>query len=115
MIHKSTFHTWASVCLVLCWLPVFSIAQTVDEVLTKFPNEYAVMLNHHREMKIFFKDDQPVAESREENEILILNDKANGLYNKYKVFHGSFNEMKNLDAYTRVPDGSKYKKVKVAE
>ena len=90
-------------------------AQTVDEVLDKFPGELAVILNYNRDTRIFFKNNEPIAESKEEVEILVLNDKANGIYNKYKIFHSSFEEIKDLEAYTKVPDGSKYKKLKVTD
>ena len=89
--------------------------QTVEEVQQKFPGDYAVMLTHNRDTRIFFKDNLPVAESKEETELMILDDKANGMYNKYKVFHGTFDEMLSLEAYTKVPDGNKYKKMKVVD
>ena len=89
-------------------------AQSVEEVLKIFPGENAAMLNQVRDTKIYLKNNQPVAESREEAEIIILNDKAIGIYNKYKIFHGSFNELKEVEAFTRVPDGTKFKTVKVA-
>jgi hypothetical protein len=90
-------------------------AQTVEDVLQKFPGENAVILNYNRDTKIFLKDGEPVAETKEETEILVLDDKANGVYNKYKVFHGSFDELKDLEAYTKVPDGNKYRKIKVVD
>jgi len=57
-------------------------AQTVEEVKTVYPNELAVMTKINRETKIFFQDGKPVAQSTEEVEMLMLDDKANGIYNK---------------------------------
>lgn len=91
------------------------LAQSADEVLAKFPGELAVILNYNRDTKVFIKNNEPVAESKEEVEILVLDDKANGIYNKYKIFHSSFEEIKDLEAFTKVPDGSKYKKIKVTD
>lgn len=88
-------------------------AQTAEEILKQFPGENAVITNLSRETRIFLKNNEPVAETREETEILILDEKANGIYSKYKIFHGSFNELKEMDAYTKVPDGKSYKKIKV--
>ncbi|MDB5192025.1 MAG: hypothetical protein JWQ96_1588 [Segetibacter sp.] len=88
-------------------------AQSVDDIQKRYPQDHAVILNMNRETRIFYKNGEPVAESKTETEILVLDDKANGIYNKYKVFHGSFDELKNLEAYTKVPDGSKYKRIKV--
>ena len=91
------------------------LAQSADEVLEKFPGELAVILNYNRDIRIFFKDNEPVAETKEEMQILVLNDKANGIYNKYKIYHSSFEEVKDIEAYTKVPDGNKYKKIKVTD
>lgn len=93
----------------------FTNAQSVAEVLTKFPGENAVILNSTRDTRIFIKDNQPVAEAREVTEILALDDKANGIYNRYKIFHGSFEVISELEAYTKIPDGNKYKKIKVTD
>lgn len=103
------------ICGVLLLNAGYLKAQSVEEVQQQFANEYAVFLNQNRSTKIYLKDNQPVAESAEQNEMLVLSDKANGIYNKYKVFHGSFDELKDLNAYTNVPDGSKYRKIKVAD
>src|SRR4051794_589280 len=93
----------------------YLFAQTVDEVLNKFPGEHAAILNMSRDTKIFLKDNEPVAETKEEMEFLVLNDRANGIYNKYRIYHGSFNELKDLEAYTKVPEGNRYKKIKVTD
>ena len=58
---------------------------------------------------------QPQAETLVNVDILILDDKANGSYNKYKLYHGGFNEISNLEAYTKVPDGRGFKKIKVTD
>jgi hypothetical protein len=88
-------------------------AQSVEEVLKRFPGEHAVIMNMNKEVRIFMKNNEPVAEVKEETEILALDDKANGIYNKYKIYHGSFNELKEMEAYTNVPDGNGYRKIKV--
>ncbi len=90
-------------------------AQSVEELSQKFPGKYAVILNHTESMRIYFENGQPVAETKVTREILVLDDKANGLYNKYSVFHGSFDELRDIEAYTKIPDGKGYRQVKVAE
>lgn len=92
---------------------IAAFGQTTEEVAGKYPNEMAVMTKFNRETRIFFKDGQPVAESAEEVEMMMLDDRANGIYNKYYIYHGIFDELKDIEAYTRVPDGSKYRKIKV--
>lgn len=88
-------------------------AQSIEEVSKQFANEMAVMTKFNRETKIFFKENKPVAQSTEEVEMLMLDDRANGIYNKYSVYHGIFDELTDIEAYTKVPDGNKYKKIKV--
>ncbi len=100
---------------VICINCICLQAQSVEDVQKIFPDDHAVILNNNRNLKLYFKDKVPVAETMEQTHILVLNDKANGIYNKYKVFHGSFDELRSLEAYTNVPEGNKYKKLKVTE
>jgi len=90
-------------------------AQSFDEIIAKYPNNHAVMQNYTRTITINLQNDAPVAESRTEQEILVLSDKANGIYNRQYVYSSSYNEMSDLEAYTKVPDGKKYTKVKVTD
>lgn len=90
-------------------------AQSAEAIRAIYPNEYAVITNYNMDTRIYLKNGQPQAESKISVEILVLDDKANGQYNKYKVYHGSFSELKNLEAYTKVPDGNGYRKIKVNE
>jgi hypothetical protein len=90
-------------------------SQSIDELIQKFPNNYAVIRNYNRQTRIVLKDNKLQAETKEYIEIAVLDDKANGTYNKYKVFHGSFDKLTSLEAYTRVPDGNRFRKIGVAE
>lgn len=90
-------------------------AQSFDEIAKKYSNEMAVMKTYNREIKFSMQKNLPVATSSEDVEMLILQDRANGIYNSYSVYHSSYNELKDIDAYTKVPDGSKYKKIKVTD
>ncbi len=90
-------------------------AQTTEEIQRAYPNDDAVILNYQKNTRIFLQDGQPRAETSVSREILILTDKANGLYNRYSVYHGSFDSLKSLEAYTMVPDGRGYHKIKVTQ
>ncbi len=90
-------------------------AQSVQEVQKRYASENAVFLNNERETNIYFKNEEPVAETAEKSDMLILSDRANGMYNKNRVYHGSFNQLLSLEAYTSVPDGNKYRTIKVTE
>ena len=71
--------------------------------------------NINRSVEIAFKKGVPYAEANEVSEMMILNDNANGMYNKDKVYNSTFNELKKVEAYTLVPDGSSTRKIKVAD
>jgi len=90
-------------------------AQTVDELSAQFPNNYAVILNHTEELRLFIKNGKPQGEKKVTIELVALDDKANGTVSRYAVYHGSFDEIKDLEAYTKVPDGNGFKKIKVSE
>lgn len=93
-----------------------SKSQTVDELTVKYKGHLAAFTKYNETVNIKFKNDILIAESEEEKEFMILDEKAIGLYNKHKVYHSSFCEMKSVDAYTIVPDGSKKgKKIKVTD
>ncbi|MES2847864.1 MAG: DUF3857 domain-containing protein [Bacteroidota bacterium] len=88
-------------------------AQTAEEVRKKFPDEELVYYNYTQELRLFMKNDLPVAESRHERELMILSDKNASLYNRQSVYHSGYSELTGLEAYTKVPDGNQYKKVKI--
>ena len=94
---------------------LLSKAQTLEELQAHYPNENAVMRNYSKDMHIFMKDGKLQTESKIVVEMVMLNDRANGMYNKYKIYHGSFNQMKDLEAYTKVAEGNSYKKMKVTD
>lgn len=104
--------TLFAVMLSLCR---YATAQTADEVRTKFPGEELVYLNYNQELKLYMKDDMPVAESHHERELMILSDKNASLYNRQTIYHSGYSELKELDAYTKVPDGNNYRRVKIAD
>jgi len=90
-------------------------AQSVEELSALYPNDYAVILNYNEETRLFIKDGKPQAETKISVEILALDDKANEAVSRYAVYHSSFDEIKDLEAYTKVPDGRGFKKIKVTE
>ena len=94
---------------------VSATAQTAEEVKQIFPGQELVFLNYNENLKLYLKDGVPVAERNTEKEILVLSEKNASAYSRYKVYHSGYNEMTNLEAYTKVPDGDKYKKVKIGE
>ncbi len=90
-------------------------AQSVEQMQQLFPDKLAVFSNINRSVDISFKKGVPYAEANEVSEMMVLNDNANGIYNKDKVYHSDFNELEKVEAYTLVPDGSNTRKIKVTD
>lgn len=90
-------------------------AQTSEDIKKTFPGRDVVFLNYKTHLTIKFKDGIPVAESQFESDRMFLNNNNPGRYSKYKIFHSGYSELKDLDAYTMISDGSKFKKIKVAD
>ena len=104
------------ICLILfqC-ITANSKAQSVEQMQQLFPDKLAVFSNINRSVDIAFKKGVPYAEANEVSEMMVLNDNANGIYNKDKVYHSDFNELEKVEAYTLVPDGSSTRKIKVTD
>jgi hypothetical protein len=91
-------------------------AQSISEVKQSYQGSEILFLKYNKAVEITIKNGEPVAESKFENELLILSEKNPNLYSKYSVYHSSFNELKSLDAYTLLDNGEgKYKKLKVVD
>jgi len=90
-------------------------AQSLKEMQRLFPDKLAVFSQINRSVEISLKKGAPYAEAVELSEMMILNDNANGMFNKDKVYHSSFNELKKVEAYTLVPEGNSTKKIKVTD
>jgi transglutaminase-like putative cysteine protease len=101
--------------LLLMLMPGLIKAQSVEKMQQIFPDKLAVFSSINRSVEIAFKKGVPYAEANDVSEMMILNDNANGLYNKDKVFNSVFNELKKVEAYTLVPEGSSTRKIKVAD
>ena len=104
------------ICLILLQCLTANIkAQSVEQMQQLFPDKLAVFSNINRSVDISFKKGVPYAEANEVSEMMVLNDNANGIYNKDKVYHSDFNELEKVEAYTLVPDGSNTRKIKVTD
>jgi transglutaminase-like putative cysteine protease len=89
--------------------------QSLEQMQKQFPDKLAVFSNVNRSVEIAIKKGVPYADAIEESEMMILDDNANGMFNKDRVYHSSFNELKKVEAYTLVPDGNSTKKIKVTD
>jgi hypothetical protein len=102
-----------STLLVIVLLQQTIMAQTLEEVKKAFPGEQAVYLNYGEELDLSIKNDTPVAEGHHNIELMLLGENASS-YSRYQVYHSGYNELTNLEAYTKIPDGAdRYKKAKI--
>jgi Domain of Unknown Function with PDB structure (DUF3857)/Transglutaminase-like superfamily len=90
-------------------------AQNAALVKAAYPNQEAVFTSYNVELKFMIKNGIVVAESNYQRELMVLSEKNAAAYSRSRVYHSGFNELKNIDAYTKVPDGDSYKKVKIGE
>ena len=99
----------------LCYFNISS-SQTIDEMSEKYRGYLAAYTKFNETINIKFNNEELIAERQDEKELLILDEKAIGLYNKHKVYHSGFRELKNIEAFTLVPDkNNKTKKAKVLD
>lgn len=92
-----------------------TFAQTPENIKQLFPGIDIVYQNYDQELDLFIKDKIPVAERKTNIDMLMLTDKNVNMLSRYKVYHSSYSELTQLDAYTKVPAGNKYKNVKVGD
>jgi hypothetical protein len=92
-----------------------SLAQSPGEVSQSFKGFDFVYQNYEQELNLFIKDDVPVAERKTNVEMLMLTNKNFNFMSRYRVYHSGYNELMELNAYTKVPDGNKYKTLKVSD
>jgi transglutaminase-like putative cysteine protease len=94
---------------------IYANGQSLEKMQQLFPDKLAIFSNINRSVEIAYEKGEPYAEAAEVSEMMILNERANGLFNKDKVYHSGFNELKKLEAWTMIPDGNNMKKLKVAD
>lgn len=95
-----------TVCLIA---PTTLLAQSVEEIKTKFPGNDAVLLNNSIAYTIKIKEGKPFIESKETRQTLYLSSNAVSYMSKYNFYHSGFHEVKDYEAYTTTPSGKKIK------
>ena len=93
-----------------------SYSQKPDEIYNqyknKFPDKMAVLLEKNDEIIIDFEADTVSTIHTEYEDLLFLTDRATGLSNQ-KAYESYFSKIEKIDAVTLVPNGKRYKKMKV--
>ncbi len=92
-----------------------SYAQTAEEIKQIFPGYDIVYQNYEQELNLYIKDGIPVAERKNNIDIIMLTDKNINMMSRYNIYHSGYSELMQMDAYTRVPVGDKFKNIKVTD
>lgn len=106
---------WFFIIIVLFTINQNTIAQSPEEVAKVFPDADVVYTNYNKQLNIFMKDGVPAAESKMDIDMMMLTSKNSNMISRYAVYHSSYNKLSHLEAYTKVPNGKKYKTIKVSE
>ncbi|WP_338769098.1 DUF3857 domain-containing protein [Bernardetia sp. ABR2-2B] len=86
--------------------------QLYSQYKKQFPDKMAVLLEKNDEVVIDFEDDTVATTHTEYEDLLFLTDRSVGLANQ-KAYESYFSKIEKIDAITLVPNGRKYKKMKV--
>lgn len=85
-------------------------AQDVELLRKQYPQEKAVFSSKKLEYTITLKNNEPVIQSRETEQIAFLDEKANAYMGSYGFSHSDFQQVIAYEAHTRTP-GKKVLKV----
>ncbi|MBJ6108618.1 DUF3857 domain-containing protein [Hymenobacter sp. BT523] len=87
---------------------------TVAEMKKQYPGEKAVYLEMRQDLTVEIRNDSVQVLARHHADMLHL-DEQSGAYANDRVFSSHFNRLQKLEARTMVPNGDKFKAVKVTD
>ena len=113
---KTSYIKWAIVTCGMAFLPASILHAQYDyeQLRKQYLSENAVFSYRKENVIIKIEKDVPVIYSSVSEELLLLTDKTSG-YMDRDVYWSEFSEIHDLDARTLVPDGKKYKTIKVKD
>jgi Domain of Unknown Function with PDB structure (DUF3857)/Transglutaminase-like superfamily len=89
-------------------------AQDIEAIKKEYADREYIMLKNYQKVVFAVEKDNVVAESKHEKEYLVLSKNNATAYSKYKLYHSTFNELKDWEAYTKLTnERGKDKKIKV--
>jgi len=105
-----------SISIFLCiTVSIFSQSrQFYSELRKKYTSENAVYVIRKENAVIEMENNSPVIYSNIYEELLLLTDQAND-YMEKEIYWANFSSIENIDARSLIPDGDKYKTIKVKE
>ena len=88
--------------------------QFYSELKKKYASENAVYVIRKENAVIELENNSPVIYSNIYEELLLLTDQTND-YLEREIYMGNFSSIQNIDARSLIPDGDKYKTIKVKD
>lgn len=79
----------------------------------QYKDEHAVVVRKSERLELSSRKGELQAHSSISKEILLIDDQASGLYNTDYVYHNSFRKLHDIEGLVFVPDGDRYRKMKV--
>ena len=86
------------------------VAQERDEIATKYKSEQAVITEYKEHLTIKNEDGKLTAHSEVTTERLLISDLSPGMFSKVYIYHSSFSQLQDVDAYADIPSKKGYKK-----
>jgi transglutaminase-like putative cysteine protease len=108
-----------NICKLILWggmiLPSFNLYAQKEDIYSqlrkKYSSENEVFVSRKEDATIKIEKDVPVIYSNVSEELMFLSDNNSG-YDR-EVYWSDFSEIKDLDASSMIPDGKKYKTLKI--
>ncbi|HEY8399926.1 MAG TPA: transglutaminase domain-containing protein [Cytophagaceae bacterium] len=89
-------------------------AQDINQIRAKYNDQLAVYLKKSKHLTIGVKSDSIHASAISVNEVFYLDDKSN-IFSSRSIYTSQFVKVSDINAYTMIPSGAKYKEVKVKD
>ena len=102
---------------ILIAVQIVSAQNPTDELANykeKYPGQSAIFLKHNQEVTIKVKGEDILISSTFDEQLLFTDDNASQ-FSKKNIYFSSFFEIKNVNAFIEVPQGTKYKKAVVKD
>ncbi len=112
MVRKLNYWGFAMLLLVCPFFASGQSTKVYDEMKSKYPDMFAVLLKHQEHVDISLANGQIKVQESIYRELLHLNEQSNVLAED-EVYTSHFNKLVNLKAATLVPNGKKYRRIEV--
>ncbi len=89
-----------------------AMAQDMGAIATRYKTENAVITNYSEQIVLKYNNGQLTAKSYVTEEILLISDVAQGIYNTQNVYYDYLGSLEEIEGVSMIPDGKGYKTIK---